>query len=119
MVNGQALGFARRFVGSSLRLTTDSADAILFTQHILIAVSIDASVFPFALLGIMRMAKVFGVQMVIASIQHANPSGTFAVSVLGVAVAQKALVVHLAQTPSLYRIYAPILNALRRFGAIP
>jgi hypothetical protein len=96
MVDGQILGFARSFVRRGLRLVADGADTALGVQHLLVALSVDASVHPFALLGVMRMAKVFGVKVIVAITYHADTRRLFAVSVFGVAVTQEALVVGLA-----------------------
>jgi hypothetical protein len=96
MVDGQVFGFARSFVRRGLGLVADGADAALGVQHLLVALSVNASVLPFALLGVMRMAKIFGVKVVIAITYHADASRALAVSVLSVAVAQETLVVRLA-----------------------
>ena len=94
-------------------MLADSADAVLFVQHLLIAGSVNASSAPFTLLGIMSMAEIFGVQVIIAAVDHADARRLFAVSVFGVAMTQQTLVVGLAQALSFYRLSTTFLNALR------
>jgi hypothetical protein len=65
----------------------------------------------------MRMAKVFGVQDVVAAIDQALLRRLLAVAIPSVAVAQQPLVVHLAQPFGLHRFGAAILNALGRLFA--
>ena len=95
-------------------MVADGADAALGVQHLLIALSVDASVLPFALLGVMRMAKVFGVKVVIATIDYANARRLLAVSVLSVAVAQETLVMRFAQPLGFNWLSAAFFGAFRR-----
>jgi hypothetical protein len=96
MVNSKILWLSRQTIAVRFGLMADGADAALGVQHVLIARGINAGVLPFALLGVMRMAKVFGVKVIVATIYHANARRLFAVSVFGVTVTQEALVVGLA-----------------------
>ena len=92
----------------------DGADAVLFAQHLLVALCVDARSFPFALLGVMRMAKVFGVKVVIATVYYANARRLLAVGVSGVAVAQETLVMRFAQPLGFNWLNAAFFNTLRR-----
>jgi hypothetical protein len=119
MVNGKILWLSRQSVSVRFRLMADCADAALGVQHVLIASGINAGRLPFALLRIMRMAKVFGVKVIVATIYRANARRLFAVGVSGVAVAQETLVVHLAQALSLHWLSAAFLGAFRKLDPLP
>lgn len=97
----------------------DGADAALGVQHILVALSVDASVLPFALLDIVSVTEVFCVKVVIATIDYANARRLLAVSVHRMTVPQEALVVHLAQALSLHWLSAAFFSAFRKLDPLP
>ena len=84
----------------------------LLAQHLLVSRRVDTRRAPLALLEVMRVAKAFGVCVVIARVNGARIGGCLAVTVHGVPVSQQPLVVHLAQALGLYRLSAAVLGAL-------
>jgi hypothetical protein len=56
MVNSKILWLSRQTIAVRFGLMADGADTLLGVQHLLVASGIDASVLPFALLDVVRMA---------------------------------------------------------------
>ena len=69
-------------------MPADSADAILFPQHFLVAVSVYALILPLALLDVVGVAQALRIEMVVAAINHAFLGRLLAIKILGMPMPQ-------------------------------
>ena len=95
------------------------AHAVLLAQHLLVSRCVHPEGSPLALLYVVSVAQILGVQVVVASLDRARLGGRLTVAVHGVPIAKQPLVVRLAQTLSLHRRVAPVLDTFGRLDAYP